>query len=67
MSIFQANYFIWTLMKAEQAVIVNKNGMYIIGIKLKSVLSKNLQDHVHQGNILLIIQPLGMVSNKISI
>ena len=51
-------------MKAEQAVIVNKNGMYIIGIKLKSVLSKNLQVPVHQGNILLIIQLLGMVSNK---
>ena len=53
--IFQENFFTWTTMKVELAVIVNQNGMFIIGIKPKNVLSKNLPVLVHPDNILLII------------
>ena len=53
--IFQENSFTWTMMKVELAVIVNPNGMFIIGIKPKNVLSKNLPVLVHPDNILLII------------
>jgi len=49
------NFFTWTTMKVELAVIVNQNGMFIIGIKPKNVLSKNLPVLVHPDNILLII------------
>ena len=42
-------------MKVELAVIVNQNGMFIIGIKPKNVLSKNLPVLVQPDNILLII------------
>ena len=50
-----ANCFTWTRIVEVPDVIVNQNGMFIIGIKPKNVLSKNLPVLVHPDNILLII------------
>ena len=62
-----ANCSTWTRIVEVPDVIVNQNGMFIIGHRVKNVSSKSLQDLVRPDNILPTIQlpaPRNVIASK---
>ena len=62
-----ANCFTWTRIVEVPDVIVNQNGMFIIGHRVRNVSSKSLQDLVRPDNILPtipLLAPRNVIASK---